>query len=95
MHVLVDHEGSATGWESRTNFERNPGIRGHNPLIHPRKTTNPLIFIPGIQESRTLFHAVADPSVDQPKILYFAVLFSFKTLLILFQWYLWTSGELL
>ena len=56
-------EGSATGWKSRTNFERNPGIRGQNPLIHPRKTTNPLIFIPGIQESRTLFHAVADPSL--------------------------------
>ena len=50
------HEGSATGWESHTNFER---IRGQNPLIHPRKNTNPLIFIAGIQESRTLFDAVA------------------------------------
>ena len=32
--------------------------------------------------------------VDQPKVLYFAVFFSLKTLLILFQWYLWTVNEI-
>ena len=50
-------------------FERNPGIRGQSPLIHPRLTTDPLIFVTGIQESltgiwesRTLFNTVAGPS---------------------------------